>query len=402
MISVDEALKTVLDSVKGTLGKEKVGIIESLGRVLAEDIHSDCDLPAFDYSAMDGFAIRSSDSISAAKASGIKLKISGEFRAGGDTSSKVNKGEAVKIMTGAPIPEGADAVVMVENTKEADGFVEVFEHIEAGDNIRLAGEDIRKGDLVLEKGSLIGPSHIGMLASMGIAIVNVSKRPKVAIVTTGDEVISIEEKMQPGKIRNSNAYSLFTQVIASCGMPVNKGVAKDNKKSLSDALKSCLECDIIVTSGGVSMGEYDYVKEVMNELGMDEKFWKVAMRPGKPNLFGTIAGKPFFGLPGNPVSTMIGFEVFVRPAIMKMLGRKGGDRREVEAVLEEDVKTKKGLTFFVRAQTRWEDNGYVTKTTGEQGSGMLSSMVKADSLIIVPEDVDTVKKGSKVKVRLLG
>ncbi|MDO8283211.1 MAG: molybdopterin molybdotransferase MoeA [Thermodesulfovibrionia bacterium] len=401
MISVDEALKTVLDSVKGPLGSESVGIIESLGRVLAEDIHSGSDLPAFDYSAMDGFAVKHSDIKDASLASGIRLKIAGEFRAGGDTSSKVSKGEAVKIMTGAPIPEGADAVVMVENTKEAGGFVEVFEQVEKGDNIRLAGEDIKKGDLVLEKGSLIGPAHIGMLASMGIAIVNVSKRPKVAILTTGDEVLSIEEKLLPGKIRNSNAYSLFTQVIASYAMPVNKGVAKDNKMSLSEGLKSCLECDIIVTSGGVSMGEYDYVKEVMNELGMDEKFWKVAMRPGKPNLFGTIAGKPFFGLPGNPVSTMIGFEVFVRPAIMKMLGRKGGERREVEALLEEDVKTKKGLTFFVRAQTRWEDGGYVTKTTGQQGSGMLSSMVKADSLIIVPEDVDTVKKGSRVKVRML-
>lgn len=402
MISVDEALKTVLDSIRSPLGNESVGILESLGRVFAEDIHSDSDIPAFDYSAMDGFAIRSSDCISATTASGIRLKISGEFRAGGDASSKVGKGEAVKIMTGAPIPEGADAVVMVENTKEAGGFVEVFEQVQKGDNIRLAGEDIRKGDLVLERGSLIGPAHIGMLASMGIAIVSVAKRPKVAILTTGDEVISIEEKMEPGKIRNSNAYSLFTQVIANCGMPANKGVAKDNKESLSKALKSCLECDIIVTSGGVSMGEYDYVKEVMNELGMEEKFWKVAMRPGKPNLFGTIQGKPFFGLPGNPVSTMIGFEVFVRPTIMKMLGRKGGDRIEVEALLEEDVKTKKGLTFFVRAQTRWENGGYVTKTTGEQGSGMLSSMVKANSLIIVPEDVDTVKKGSKVKVRLLG
>lgn len=401
MINVDDALKTILDSVKAPIGLERIGILESLGRVLAENIHSDGDIPAFDYSAMDGYALRFADTDGASADAGKKLKVTGEFRAGGDTSSKVEKGRAVTIMTGAPIPEGADAVIMVENTKEVDGIVEVFEEVERGKNIRLAGEDIKKGDLVLEKGSLITPSHIGMLASLGESVVSVSKQPRVAILTTGDEMISIEEKMELGKIRNSNSYALYSQIIASCGIPVNKGVAKDNKESLRKALQSCLDCDIIVTSGGVSMGEYDYVKEVMNELGMDEKFWKVAMRPGKPNLFGTIQGKPFFGLPGNPVSTMISFELFVRPTIMKMLGRKGGDRREVEAVLEEDVKTKKGLTFFVRAITKWQDGVYVTKTTGPQGSGMFSSMVKANSLMIIPEEEETVKKGSKVKVRLL-
>ncbi len=401
MISFDNALKTILDSVKGPFGSERIGILESLGRVLAQDIHSDGDLPAFDYSAMDGYALIASDTKGASVDSGIRLEVAGEFRAGGDTSSKVQAGRVVKIMTGAPIPEGADAVVMVENTKEDSGIVEVLEEVESGKNIRFAGEEIKKGALVLEKGSLIEPAHIGMLASLGVSIVTVAKRPKVAILTTGDEVISIEDKMEPGKIRNSNSYALFTQVVANCGMPANKGVAKDNRESLKNALKSCLDSDIIVTSGGVSMGEYDYVKDVINELGMDEKFWKVAMRPGKPNLFGVIDGKPFFGLPGNPVSTMIGFELFVRPTIMKMLGRKGGDRIEVEALLEEDIKTKKGLTFFVRAVTEWKDGGYVTRTTGLQGSGMLSSMVKANSLMIIPEEEVTVKKGSKVKVRLL-
>jgi molybdopterin molybdotransferase len=400
MIKVDEALKTILDSVKGPLGSERIGILESPGRVLGEDIHSDCDIPAFDYSAMDGYAVRAADTAGASSGSGIKLKVVGEFRAGGDTSSRVQAGQAVKIMTGAPIPEGADAVIMVENTKQEGAVVEILEEVEKGKNIRLAGEDIKKGDLVLEKGSLITPSYIGMLASLGESVVSVSKKPRVAILTTGDEVISIEDKMAPGKVRNSNSYALYSQIIADCGIPVNKGVARDNKDSLRDALTSCLDCDIIVTSGGVSMGEYDYVKDVMNELGMEEKFWKVAMRPGKPNLFGMIQGKPFFGLPGNPVSTMISFEVFVRPTIMKMLGRRDGERREVEAVLKEDVKTKKGLKFFVRAITRWQDGGYVTRTTGPQGSGMLSSMVKANSLMIISEDEETVRKGSKVKVRL--
>ncbi|MBI4842902.1 MAG: molybdopterin molybdotransferase MoeA [Nitrospirae bacterium] len=402
MISVDGALKAVLGAVKGTLGTEDVHILDLPGRVLAEDIYSRCDIPSFDYSAMDGYAVRSSDIKGASGDNGIRLEVAGEFRAGGDISAKVSEGRAVRIMTGAPIPQGADAVVMVENTKAAGGIVEVFEEVERGENIRLAGEDIRNGDLVLGNGIILNSAHIGILASMGLSSARVSKMPRVAILATGDEVIAIEDEINPGKVRNSNAYSLYVQVKESGGIPVNKGVARDSRESLRDALKSCLDCDIIVASGGVSMGEYDYVKDVMKELGMDEKFWKVAMRPGKPNLFGTIAGKPFFGLPGNPVSTMIGFEVFVRPAMMKMTGCRVGERKEVEALLEEDIKTKKGLRFFIRARTRWNNGGYVTKTTGPQGSGMLSSMVKANSLIIVHEDIDTVKKGSKVKVRFLG
>lgn len=400
MIKVEEALNIVLGAVK-TTDAEKAGIIDSFGRTLAEDIKSDCDIPAFDYSAMDGYAVRFADTKGASAAKSTKLKVVGEFRAGGDASAKVEKGQAVKIMTGAPIPQGADAVVMVEDTKIEGDDVEVFEEAEKGDNIRLAGEDIKKGDLVIKRGTLLKEGHIGMLAALGISEVRVAKRPKVAILATGDEVISIDEDIKPGKVRNSNAYSLHTQVLACGGIPLNKGVARDDIEGLKAKLRSCLDCDIIITSGGVSMGEYDYVKDVMIDMGMELKFWKVAMRPGKPNLFGVIDGKPFFGLPGNPVSTMIGFEVFVRLAILKMLGRVSDDRREVEAVLEEDIKKKKGLKFFIRAQTRWEDGGYLTRTTGPQGSGILSSMAKADSLIILPEDKELVKQGEKVLVRLL-
>ena len=400
MIKVEEALNIVLESVQ-RIEAEKAGIIDSFGRVLAEDIKSDCDIPAFDYSAMDGYAVRSADTKGASAGNGVKLRVVGEFRAGGDTSARVEKGQAVKIMTGAPIPQGADAVVMVEDTSMEGDNVEVFEEAEKGENIRLAGEDIKNGDLVIKRGTLLKEGHVGMLAALGIPAVSVKRRPKVAILATGDEVISIDEDIKPGKVRNSNAYSLHAQVLACGGIPINKGVASDNKEGLKAKLRSCLDCDIIITSGGVSMGEYDYVKDVMIDMGMDLKFWKIAMRPGKPNLFGVINGKPFFGLPGNPVSTMIGFEVFVRPAIQKMLGRISDDRSEVEAVLEEDIKKKKGLKFFIRAQTRWEDSGYVTRTTGPQGSGILSSMAKADSLIILPEDEERVKQGEKVLVRLL-
>jgi molybdopterin molybdotransferase len=399
MISFKEALDIVLGSVR-TLAPEEVSIIDSLGRVLAGDVYSDCDIPAFDYSAMDGFALKYADTKGALPESGIKLEIVGEFRAGGDTSSIVGSGEAVKIMTGAPIPEGADAVIMVEKTKENDGIVEICEEVEAGDNIRLTGEDIKSGDLVIEKGTLLNSAHVGMLASLGIPRINVVTKPRVALLTTGDEVIGIDEEVRLGKVRNSNAYSLYCQVKKSGGVPVNMGTARDEKDSLRERLKSCLDCDLIVTSGGVSMGEYDYVRDVINEIGMEQKFWKVAMRPGKPNLFGMIEGKPFFGLPGNPVSGMVGFEVFIGPAIRKMLGQKDVER-EVDAVLQEDIKKKKGLRFFIRAVTRWEGERYVTVTTGPQGSGILSSMVLANSLIIIPEDLDFVEKGTRVKVRFL-
>jgi molybdopterin molybdotransferase len=399
MIKFEEALNIVLGSVI-TLTPEEVSIIDSLERVLAGDVYSDCDIPAFDYSAMDGFALRYEDTKGALPESCIRLEIVGEFRAGGDTSSKVGSGEAVRIMTGAPIPDGADAVIMVEKTKENDGIVEICEEVEAGDNIRLTGEDIKNGDLVIHKGTLLNSAHVGMFASLGISRVNVIKKPRVALLTTGDEVIGIDEEIRPGKVRNSNAYSLFCQVKKYGGAPVNMGTARDEKDSLRERLKSCLDCDLIITSGGVSMGEYDYVRDVMNEIGMEQKFWKVAMRPGKPNLFGLIDGKPFFGLPGNPVSGMVGFEVFIGPAIRKMLGQKD-EEPEVDAILQEDIKKKKGLRFFIRAVTRWEGGRYVTKTTGPQGSGMLSSMVRANSLIILPEDEQLIKQGTMVKVRLL-
>ena len=399
MISVKEALNIVLESVR-LIDPEEVGIIDSLDRVLAVDVYSDCDIPAFDYSAMDGFALKSADTKGASPESGIKLKIAGEFRAGGDTSSKVEAGQAVRIMTGAPIPEGADSVIMVENTKEADNNVEIFEEVKKGKNIRLTAEDIKKGDLVMNRGTLLNAAHVGMLASLGISRIKVSKKPRVAVLATGDEVVGIDEEVRPGKVRNSNAYSLHCQVRKCGGTPVNMGTAGDEKNDLRDRLRSCLDCDVIITSGGVSMGEYDYVKDVMDEIGMDQKFWKVAMRPGKPNLFGVIEGKPFFGLPGNPVSGMVGFEVFISPAIRKMLGQKDV-KREVDAILKEDIKKKKGLRFFIRAVTRWEDGRYMTGTTGPQGSGILSSMVLANSLIILTEDEELVKQGTMVKVRLL-
>jgi molybdopterin molybdotransferase len=400
MISVDEALKIVLDSVR-PLESETVELKHCYGRVLTEDIYSDCDIPAFDYSAMDGYAVRHLNTKGASSDSPVYLRLIGEIRAGGEFSGMVGNGEAVKIMTGAPIPDGADAVIMVEYTRTEGERVAVLQGVEEGENIRRAGEDIREGDLVIKKGTRLNPAHAGMLAALGRNVVNVRRRPRIAILVTGDEVIMPDEEIVPGKVRNANAFSLCGQIIKAGAIPVDMGIARDRLDDLRIRLSACLDHDVIVTSGGVSMGEYDLVRDVLLELGLKQGFYKVAMRPGKPNLFGIIDNKPVFGLPGNPVSCMIGFEVFVRPAILRMLGQDEDDMVEVDAYLEEDVKKKKGLMFFIRAQTRWEDGRYVTKTTGPQGSGMLSSMVLANSLMILPEEDELIKKGTMVRVRFL-
>lgn len=400
MINVDEALRMVLECVN-SLDAETVEISDSLGRVISEDVYSDCNIPAFDYSAMDGYALKYSDTRGASPESPKALRVIGELRAGGSVLLKIENGQAVKIMTGAPIPEGADAVLMVEHTRGEGSDVLIFEEVENGENIRRVGEDIKRGDFVIQKGTSLREAHVGMLAALGISKVKVTKKPSVAILATGDEVINIDGKMEPGKVRNSNAYSLSSQVVTAGGIPVNKGIARDEPDELRTKLRACLECDVIITSGGVSMGEYDLVKNTLVELGMEQKFWKVAVRPGKPNLFGVIHGKPVFGLPGNPVSSMVGFEIFVRPAILKMLNQSDDPKKEIEAVLEEDIRKKKGLRLFIRAQTRWEDGLYRTKTTGPQGSGILSSMVLANSLIILPEDEEFVEKGRRVRVRFI-
>jgi molybdopterin molybdotransferase len=400
MISVEEAIKVILKSVS-SLGSEVVGITESLGRVLAEDVHSQCNIPAFDYSAMDGYAVRASDTKNASPESPRKLKVIEELKAGYLPSVRIKNEEAIKIMTGAPIPEGADAVIMVEDTRAEGDMVTILKEVEEGENIRRVGEDVKKDEVVIQKGTLLKEAHVGMLAALGISKIKVTKKPKIAILATGDEVIDIKEELKPGKVRNVNAYSLSSQVIRWGGVPIDMGIVKDDVRQLREKLEASLKHDLVLTSGGVSVGEYDLVKDVLIEMGMDVKFWKVAVRPGKPVLFGVLKGKPVFGLPGNPVSSMVSFEVFVRPAILKMLNQKDDDRREVEAILEEDIKKKEGLRFFLRAKTRWENGAYYTKTTGPQGSGILSSMVLANSLIILPEDKVIVRKGEKVCVRFL-
>lgn len=401
MINIDQALKHILDSAN-IMEPESLKLSDALGRILAEDVYSKFDIPALDNSAMDGYALRSQDTTDISENKPEIFEIIELVRAGFMPSKVVGVKQVIKIMTGAPIPKGADSVVKVEDTQaESETRVRVFNRADSGINIRRSGEDIKKGELVITKGTYINSAALGVLASLGKSELKVIKQPKVAILATGDEVVDVDQPFTKGKLYSANTYSLCSQVRKAGGIPKNLGIVSDESEHLKKKLEEGLDCDLVITSGGVSMGDYDLVKSVLEDIGAEIKFWKVALRPGKPVLFGLLKGIPIFGLPGNPVSSMISFEVFVRPMILKMLGRKDDYRKEVEAVLEEDLKKKKGLKYLLRAQTRWEEGIYRTHTTGPQGSGILKSMLLANSLMVLPEDKENLEKGEKVLVRFI-
>ena len=422
MIKVDEALKIILSAVK-QVESENIPLIESLGRVLSEDIHAGSDIPGFDNSAMDGYAVRFSDTTNASKVKPKTLEVICDIKAGDSPKASLKENQAARIMTGAIIPRGADSVIMVEDTERVSGnryqvtgkrgkeWVRVFKEVKLGENIRKKGEDIKKGELVIPGGKELNSAHIGILASLGMSSIKVYRKPRVAILATGDEVIEIDKELATGKLRNSNTYTLYSQILKCGAIPKNLGIAKDKPDQLEKSIRKGLDCDIILTTGGVSVGDYDLVKDILAKMGTNIKFWKVAMRPGKPLVFGTIKNesrscvqgrdKLIFGLPGNPVSSMISFEVFVRPAILNMMSQIHDERKEVDAVLEEDIVKKKGLRYYLRAYTHWKNGVYLTRTTGPQGSGILKSMALANSLIILPEEEEKIEKGVRVTVRFL-
>lgn len=398
MIGVDEALATVLAEVR-VLPEEKVPITSALRRVLAEDVAAEADIPPFDNSAMDGYAVRAVDTRGASRANPVVLEVLEDLAAGRVSTSTIGPGQAIRIMTGAPTPAGADSIVMVEETERGDGTVRIFTEARLGEHVRLAGEDVKRGQVVLPVGRLLRAADIGMLASVGKAEVSVIGSPKVAIITTGDELVDLTEPLAPGKIRNSNAYSLAAQVIESGGVPEILGIARDTHEDVREKIERGLESDIVLTSGGVSVGDYDLVKDVLGGLGR-MVFWKVAMKPAKPLAFGILKGKPAFGLPGNPTSSMVSFEQFVRPTILKMSGHKTLHRPEVEVILGETVRKKAGRRHFLRVMLERRDGELVALLTGPQGSGILKSMTLADGLLVLPEDATEVKQGEKAKVQL--
>jgi len=400
MISVEKALNTILVNFR-PLGLEKINILEARKRVIGEDIFAPHNIPSADNSAMDGYAVRHIDTKGATQDKPLQLKIIEDIPAGKVALKKIKKGEAARIMTGAVIPEGADSVIRQEDTKKNGKTVIIYSSIKKGLNIRFAGEDVQKGELVVNKGSAIRPADIGMLAALGKAFISVYQKPRVAIMSTGDELVDIETDPPLGKIINSNSYSLAAQVLECGGIPIMLGISKDKKIDLQKKFKTALHADVIISSGGVSVGDFDFVKNVMGEIGNAMHFWQVAMRPGKPLAFGTIEGIPLFGLPGNPVSAMVSFEQFVRPSLLKMQGHKKIFRQTAKAICAQEVQKSAGFKHFIRAIVKKEEDQYIASITGDQGSGILKSMVMANALIVMGENETRIKKGSQVTIQLL-
>src|SRR3972149_2086073 len=421
MISVEAALEIILNEIK-PLGMERINILSALGRILCEDITAPIDNPPWDNSAMDGYAVKTADTKRASKEKPVLLKVIEDLPAGYTAKKTIKTGEAIRIMTGAPIPKGADAVVMVEDTEKTGGRglppqalsggqgsgVRIFREAKTGDNIRKAGEDFKKGDIVLKKGMNIRPAETGMLAAVGKPNVYVYQKPNVAVLSTGDELVEIEEIPKTGKIINSNSYTLAAQIKECGAIPIQLCIARDTKKDLKEKLYYGLSADCIVSSGGVSVGDFDFVKDVLKELGSDPRlkhagtgmrFWKVAMKPGKPLAFGVIGGKPAFGLPGNPISSMVAFEQFVRPTLMKMAGKTALFRQTFKAALTRDIKIKPGRVNFIRAELKPSESGFTVTPLDGQGSGMILTMVRANCFVIVPQDSTGFKEGDIVRVQ---
>jgi molybdopterin molybdotransferase len=399
MLSVEQALQRILGTIR-VLGTERVFLMEALGRVIAEDVAARHDIPARDNSAMDGYALRAEDTAGASRERPAVLELTEDIPAGKTPLLHVGRGRAARIMTGGIIPGGADAVVRVEETECAEGRVRILAPASRGEFIRSAGGDARSGTIVIPRGKPIGAAEIGMLAAIGRSAVAVHRRPRVAILATGNELAEIDEEPGPGMIVNSNSYALAAQARECGAIPVVLGIARDDRGDLVAKFESAADADVILSSGGVSVGDYDLVKDIVGELGKIE-FWRVAMRPGRPLAFGMLREKPIFGLPGNPVSSMISFEQFVRPALRKMMGHGELFRRTVKAELGSEVTKQEGLRYFCRAGLKKKGDRIIATVTGDQGSGILSSMVNADGLIVLPEEVSCLPAGSLVDVQVL-
>jgi len=412
VIPVEDALKKILDTVH-VLESENRPILSALGQVLAEDVVARFNIPPHDNSAMDGFAVRACDTYSAGRQSPVYLKVIGEVAAGYTTSIEITGGTSVRIMTGAPLPAGADAVVQFENTDETDrkkqkqplDIIGILTPAEAGLNVRAEGEDIRAGQVVLTKGTLLLPADIGILASLGNETASVIRRPVVSVLSTGDELCPAGKPLAPGQIYDSNSYTIAANIARYGGVAKIIGIGRDTLASLQEKIRHGLDADMLITSGGVSKGDYDVVKDVLAQMG-NISFWTVRMKPGKPIAFGTLKADngrevPHLGLPGNPVSSMITFEQFARPAILKMRGIPKHTRPVIYAAIDQEIINTDMRRIFVRVNVARTEDGWKAFVTGPQGSGILTSMSGANGLAIVQEDSPLARPGDILKVQLL-
>ncbi len=400
MISVDKALRIVLENV-APLGIERTSIMNALGRVIAEDIHSPRDIPGFDNSAMDGYAVKAADLKDAGESNPVRLKVLETVGAGVMPSMEVTTGQAVRTMTGAPIAPGADAIVPIERTRGTETEIEVLAPVEQGAFVRPRGEDLKAGELVISRHKPLTASDLGMLAALNRSMVDVFRRPRVAIVATGDELVDVDTVPTGAQVVNSSAYALAAAISETGGEPVMLKVARDRPEEVRERLAEALAFDVILTTGGVSVGQFDHVKLVLDQLGLRQLFHGVAQRPGRPLKFGTIGGRPVFGLPGNPVSTMVCFYLYVRPALRRMSGRSDLGLPRVMARCAEDIRKANNLTEFVRVTLARRDGELYATPTGNQSSGVLSSLSRAHGLLIGACHENVIKRGTQAAVLLL-
>ncbi len=402
-LTVEDASAQILTGV-APLASEAVPVADALGRVLAADVRSPIDHPPWDNSSMDGYAVRAGDVMHASSDRPVVLPVMETVRAGQRATAPLAPGAAIRIMTGAPIPDGADGVIRVEDTDGGETTVTIRDARDAGRNVRPRGEDLAVGALAVAAGTTLAPAHLGVLASVGAARVDVHRRPRVAVLTSGDELVDVDQfdaVLRGERIVSSNSYTLRAAAALAGAEVVDLGIVGDDRDAFTARLAGVTSYDMLITSGGVSVGAFDFTKDVLRELGADLRLWRVKMRPGAPVGFGTLHGMPWIGLPGNPVSALVTFELFARPLIRRLRGETKIFRRPVEVRVRDDIRLAAPLTHFLRAVVEWDAGVLQARLTGPQGSGLLTSMAHANALIVIPAERMAVASGETVHALLL-
>ena len=402
--SVHEASERILADIR-PLPAEAVALAAAHGRVLAEDVRSPIEHPPWDNSSMDGYAVRAADVAAASPGAPVVLPVLETVRAGERPSRALAAGAAIRVMTGAPIPRGADSVIRVEDTDGGVARVSIREARDAGRNVRPRGEDLRVGAVAVARGTVLGPAQLGVLASVGCAAVPVHRTPRVAVLASGSELVDVDrfdEVLRGDRIVSSNSYTILAAARAAGAEPIDLGIVPDDPQAYERCLRDIGQCDLLVTSGGVSVGAFDFTKDVLQSLGARLHLWRVRMRPGAPLGFGTLGAMPWLGLPGNPVSAMVTFELFARPLIRRLRGESRLFQHTILVRAREEVTIAAPLTHFMRVVLEWDADGPWARLTGPQGSGLLTSMARADALMIVPADRTLVRAGETVRALPLG